>query len=287
MVTSIENKRQLSKSPSERAEEVRRYWDSVGDDWQENKRDCLWRQCSDAIHVWWLERVISDIVGKRILKTDLFDEAFGGGLTEWFAAQGGDVVACDLALSIATVAKNKKTSVTAAVADVLHLPFFTGSFDHVLSDSTLDHFAAEEEIKKSLHEMFRVLRPGGTLLLTMDNPRNPIVWLRNKKPDLWRRLKLVPYKIGVTCTTPRLVQLMTTVGFEIISIGTIMHSPRVLMVLICRWLTLHRGQYYPTSHWLHWLQYIERLNNLPINQLTGHFIAAVGRKPALQSLHKN
>jgi SAM-dependent methyltransferase len=257
---------------------ARRYWDDVGNDWVVSHPDELWRRCSDAIHVWWLERVASDLQGRRILKTDLFDEAFGDGLTAWFEERGNDVVACDLALSTASGAAKKQTSVAAAVADVRRLPFAGSTFDAVFSDSTLDHFHAEDEILQSLRELGRVLRPGGVLLLTMDNPRNPIVWLRNLRPELWRRLGLVPYMVGVTCSARRLEQLLATAGFEVPATGTIMHSPRVLLVPICRWLARRDGRCQPTPRWLDWLRRVESLDRLPLRQLTGHFVAVVARK---------
>jgi SAM-dependent methyltransferase len=257
---------------------ARKYWDAVGRDWVVNHPDDLWRRCSDAIHVWWLERVASDLRGKRILKTDLFDEAFGDGLTAWFEERGNDVVACDLALTTAIGASKKQASVAAAVADVRRLPFAAGIFDCVFSDSTLDHFDSECDIQQSLHELGRVLRPGGTLLLTLDNPRNPFVWLRNLRPGLWRRLGLVPYMVGATCSASRLEHLLSAAGFEVRTAGTIMHAPRVLLVPVCRWVARVEGRRQPTSLWLSWLRRLEYLDRLPLRQLTGHFVAVVARK---------
>jgi SAM-dependent methyltransferase len=166
------------------------------------------------------------------------------------------------------------------VADVRRLPFAAGLFDCVFSDSTLDHFDSEGDIEQSLHELCRVLRTGGTLLLTMDNPRNPIVWLRNLRPGFWKRLGLVPYMVGVTCSARRLEHLMAAAGFEILANGTIMHSPRVLLVPICRWLARHGGRRRPPPRWLNWLHRVENLDRLPLRQLTGHFVAVVARKPS-------
>jgi SAM-dependent methyltransferase len=240
--------------------------------------DELWRRCSDAIHARWLERVAADLRGKRILKTDLFDEAFGDGLTEWFDARGNDVIACDLAFSTASGAARKEHRVITAVADVRRLPFAGSTFDAVFSDSTLDHFHTEAEILQSLRELGRVLRPGGALLLTMDNPWNPIVWARNLRPGLWRRLGLVPYMVGATCGARRLGQLLATAGFEVSATGTIMHSPRVLLVPACRWLERRRGVRKPSGRWLDWLCRVENLDRLPLRQVTGHFVAVVARR---------
>jgi SAM-dependent methyltransferase len=258
---------------------ARSYWDAVGAQWRATPRDELWRRCSDAIHIRWLERAARGLPPGRVFKTDLFDEAFGDGLTPWFEERGHEVVACDLAFATAAGAARKRISMPAAVADVRRLPFSTAAFDAVFSDSTLDHFDAEHDVQASLIELSRLLRPGGTLLLTMDNPVNPIVRLRNLRPRFWMRLGLVPYAVGVTCSARRLTCLLDDAGFDVISAETIMHAPRVLLVPVCRWLT-HRGMIAPGRRWQAWLRGIERLDRLPTSQLTGHFVAVVARKRA-------
>ena len=45
------------------------------------------------------------------------------------------------------------------------LPFAEEAFDVIVSTSTLDHFAHRRDIVSSLHELHRVLRPGGEVLL--------------------------------------------------------------------------------------------------------------------------
>jgi SAM-dependent methyltransferase len=258
---------------------AREYWDAVGGEWAASHRDGLWRQCSDAIHAAWLERAASDLPPGRVLKTDLFDEAFGDGLTPWFTSRGHDVVACDLALATVRGAARRPESVAAAVADVRKLPFAAAAFDTVFSDSTLDHFESEAGIRDSLLELHRVLRPGGTLLLTMDNPVNPIVWFRNLWPGLWMRLGIVPYAVGATCSRRRLTRLLEQADFDVPAARAIMHLPRVWLVPLCRWLA-RRGATRPGARLLDWLRRGELLGRLPTRDFTGHFIAVVARKPS-------
>lgn len=267
-----------SSSSAEHGTDPGRYWDGIGRQWLTRKNDQLWRRCSDAVHTLWLDRVAGDVRGNRILKTDLFDEAFGDGLTEWFARRGNEVIACDLALSTARGAVERRENITAAVADVRRLPFPAGTFDCVFSDSTLDHFDTEIEIARSLDELGRVLRFGGTLLLTMDNPGNPLVYLRNRSPRFWQRLGVVPYAVGVTCNARRIGQLLERAGFETLEVGSIMHSPRVLMVPLCRWMERHLDRHEPPESWLRWLRRFEKLGRLPSRELTGHFVSVVARK---------
>jgi SAM-dependent methyltransferase len=255
------------------------YWEAVGGVWASTHRDELWRRCSDAIHARWLDSAARLLPPGRVLKTDLFDEAYGDGLAPWFESHGHDLVACDLALTTARGAVRKPSRVVAAVADVRRLPFSDMVFDTVFSDSTLDHFDAEPAIRQSLEELRRVLRPGGTLLLTMDNPENPLVWLRNLAPSFWLRAGLVPYAVGATCGTRQLAQLLRETGFDVMATGTIMHVPRVLMVPICRGLAA-TGSRRLAAQLRRWLLAGERLGAWPTSRMTGHFVAVVARRAA-------
>src|SRR5204863_8026948 len=66
--------------------------------------------------------------------------------------------------------------------DVRALPFADGSFDVVVSTSTLDHFQARADIDTALRELHRVLASDGLAVVTLDNPWNPLVALRNALP---------------------------------------------------------------------------------------------------------
>jgi SAM-dependent methyltransferase len=256
------------------------YWDAVGRQWQARRYGELWRRCSDEIHRLWLGRAAGNLRGALVLKTDLFDEAFGDGLVEWFEQRGNRVIGCDLAFPTARGALQRQNCKGSVVSDVRHLPFGGGRFDCVLSDSTLDHFKNEEQIQRSLEELSRVLRPRGTLLLTMDNPRHPLVALRNLFPAIWQKLGVVPYSVGVTCSARRLRQLLETAGFEVSEMGAILHAPRVLVVAVCGWLEKRRGVREPAAWWLRWLKRFEMLGGLPCRQFTGHFVAVVAKRSA-------
>ncbi len=67
----------------------------------------------------------------------------------------------------------------AVVSDIRNSPFKTESFDQIISNSTLDHFTNKNDIIVSLKELRRMLKPEGVLIITLDNPSNPVVYLRN------------------------------------------------------------------------------------------------------------
>lgn len=66
----------------------------------------------------------------------------------------------------------------AAVADALTLPFRSGSFDRVIASEILEHIPRDE---RAMSEIFRVLRPGGTLAVSV--PRawpEAVCWLLSR-----------------------------------------------------------------------------------------------------------
>lgn len=58
-------------------------------------------------------------------------------------------------------------------ADIQQLPFSDAAFDKVLFTEVLEHIPDD---KRALQEIFRVLRPGGTLALSVPNARYPFLW---------------------------------------------------------------------------------------------------------------
>ena len=160
------------------------YWGSVGTAWSRGHPQRLWRAHSDAENRALLARWLPLRCG-RILKTDAFDEAFGEGLVPVLAERAEEVWMIDLSATVVAEARRSQALAHGAVADVRRLPFSTGSFGAVVSISTLDHLDSLADIEESLREIRRVLEPGGCLVVTLDNPENPVVGLRNFLPWPW------------------------------------------------------------------------------------------------------
>lgn len=254
------------------------YWDAVGREWQGTRPQSLWRAHSDAVNTALFGRWLPAVRVERLLKTDLFDEACGDGLRPLLVARAEEIFGIDLSASTARSARSRCLELRAIGADVRRLPFADKAFDVVVSNSTLDHFECAEEIITSLRELHRVLRVGGQLLLTLDNPANPAIAVRNVLPfRLVNRLGIVPYFVGSTCGPRSLRRNLEQVGFQVLEVVSVMHSPRVLMVFLARIL----GSCAPLAtqiRFLRLLMAMERLAELPTRFLTGHFVAARSMK---------
>jgi len=215
------------------------------------------------------------------LKTDLFAEAFND---EEFVSTLGwqeSLVGIDISTGVLQAARRRDSigRLRGYVAcDVRRLPFAAGAFDTIISDSTLDHLATEQEIVAALEEAERVLRHGGMLIVTMDNPWNvtyPPRWLVR----LWMKLGLAPYYIGVTLSRRRLVAVLQALGMEVLDCTAILHYPHpdgLVRAMERAARGLGRGRLDATVSGLFALS--ERLGHTRLRYLSGRYLAVAAVK---------
>jgi len=233
----------------------------------------LWRQHSDAVNLglvrkWWPD---SDV--ESVLKTDLFDEAFGEGLYPFIRMNAKSVSGIDISGAIVSAVRSSCPELQSSVADVRRLPFGNTTFDLIVSNSTLDHFQEKSDIGIAVGELYRVLRPGGQIVLTMDNLRNPMIALRHILPfRLLNSLGIAPYQAGMTLGPGGLRRLVSQAGFRVIDSTFVMHCPRVIAVAIAG-LMQQRAKRSARQRLLRCLMAFEKLSYLPMRSFTGHFTA--------------
>jgi SAM-dependent methyltransferase len=235
----------------------------------------VWRDHSDRVNVDLLDEWLAANPCGRLLKTDLFDEAVGTGLCRPLGRHARRVVAIDVSIATARDARTRGDLVLAA--DVRALPFLPHSFDTIVSTSTLDHFGSRDEVARSLGGLATALRPGGRLLVTLDNLENPKLRLRSAVPWwLLRHTGLVPYYVGVSLTRAQLCRDLQSLGFEILDVRGIMHAPRITAVALSRLPVFTRARWRRAL--LAVLARCEALGRLPTRFLTAHFVAVLARK---------
>lgn len=230
----------------------------------------LWRLQSDAV----VERMICDWLpgGAAALKTDLYDEAVGPGLAAALSSRFGEVSGIDADPEVVAAASESHPGLAASVADVRELPFADGTFDAVLSNSTLDHLPDRGQVVSALRELRRVLKPGGSLLITIDNRLNPAVALRNALPArIARRVRGgFDYEPGWSCGPRGLRAVLEEAGFAVSDRAALLHAPRFAVAR----MTPGEG-----GRRLARVLAFERLGRSPLRYLTGHFVAALARAP--------
>ena len=255
-------------------------WNALGKAWSEDSPQPVWRAHTDAVYRSLVSQWLPTAV-RMLLKTDAFDEAVSAGVYPALADRCERIVAADIATPVLAAARARYGLIECTCADVRKLPFADESFDAVVSLSTLDHFDALSEIEVSLAEIARVLRPGGTLLLTLDNLVNPLVALRAIVPfRLLHRLGIVPYQVGRTCGPRRARRMVENAGFQVRDTAAILHCPRVVAVAVAG--RLRPDQSRAKRMFLSFLAGMEHLRWLPTRYLTGNFVALLATKPAIR-----
>lgn len=248
-------------------------WNHYADEWLEGQRQQLWRRHSDAVNAEMIEAWLPPGRVGRLLKTDLFDEAVAEGLNEVMTRRSDIVIGVDVSTRILTAAAIRQPGIICLGADVRSLPIAGESIDAIVSLSTLDHFDSVDGIEDSLAELWRILRPGGVLLLTLDNFSNPVIALRNSLSyRLTHAAGLVPYPIGKTGSPLQIQRLVEEAGFAVEACTAIMHAPRVVAIPMLNLLT-RIGTGSVLSAAARMLLGFEHLARVPTRFLTGHFTA--------------
>ena len=258
-----------------------RRWDSVA----ESLHNGLWMDPVLAehyrqVHLEMCARWAPSTTRPRILKTDVFAEAVCPPRAfSWDIAQDGQLVAFDISAHLTRQARTHASALGYAdtvylVADARRLPFADGAFDIIVSDSTLDHFSDTPDIAVSLREMARVLRPGGTLIITLDNPRN----FTQPLMKLWLRLGWAPYFIGRTLPRTALIMALEDAHLTVIKSDAFLHHLRFFtksgLRMIRRIIPRHAEGIGRTM-----LKMTEGLGRLPTREQTALFVAACAVKP--------
>lgn len=232
------------------------------------------------------ERWMGDSYGELGLKTDLYDEAISPhGLIPLCQQRCEVVIGADISLQVALVGRrNVQRKLqhwdSAVCADIRNSAFKSNSFDQVISNSTLDHFVNIKDITECLKELWRIAKPGGTLIITLDNPSNPIVRLRNSLPYRFLKLLgLVPYYMGVTLSKSELERVLESTGFEVFESTSIVHAPRILGIWAGRILQ-RLGNEKLKEYYFRFLEAFERLEKFFTRYLTGYFVAIKATKRA-------
>lgn len=165
-------------------------------------------------------------LGGAVLKTDLFEEANGDD--HILAAIGGGArlsVGVDWAAGTVAQASQRfdGSALAPAVTDLRSCCFAADSFELIVSNSTLDHFHDTESLWVALAELARVLKPGGRLIVTLDNPWNPLYW-----PLRFVSQRTGPFHLGRTASRPQLVRKLEALGLRVVERDYLIHNPRLV-----------------------------------------------------------
>ena len=255
--------------------ESSRYWDGVLGATLGARPIEPWRAYMRHVYVGLMRRWLASSIPGPSLKTDLFEEAVTDH--ELLSELGPGSLGLDCSPAIAAKAHDRLRGsgrgLRFIVGDLRQIPLRGGVIARILAGSSLDHFSDKRDIEVSLRELARVLVPGGTLVLTLDNPHNPIVWLRNHLPIAWlTRARLVPYYVGATYSLAEGRSHLEAIGFVVTDVVAVAHAPRAPAILLAALAGRLRSP--RVSRWLgHALSVFESLERWPTRYRTGYYLA--------------
>ena len=109
-----------------------------------------------------------------------------GSFTRELARSGAEVVAIDVSPELVEIANANCSApnVRYQIQNACALSYPEGAFDSVVGSSVLHHL----EIEAATRDMYRVLRPAGTIYFTEPNMLNPQIAIQKNIPWIKRKL---------------------------------------------------------------------------------------------------
>jgi len=212
-----------------------------------------------------------------VLKTDLFEEANGEDhILDTLPAWGSSVVGMDHDAHTVAGARRRlgSSALQMTVSDLCAMNFLDESFDLIMSTSTLDHFESRAEFVQALEELVRVVRPGGTMILLLDNPWNPAYW-----PLRLLCHRVTSFSLGYTMTLRGFRGELESLGLRTLGTDYAIHNLRMvstLLFLLLRKLLGGKAEAVIAA----FIRLFEMIGTLPTKPLTACFSVVCVEKPA-------
>jgi len=266
--------------PASRARGSAQYWDDVVTQTLAEPPIEAWREYMRGVYAGLLGRWLSPAArGGPGLKTDLFEEAVSP--QHVLPVLGAGSLGLDYSMAVVRAARVRLgAGYRFVVGDLRQIPLRASSVARILAGSSLDHFARQGDLDSGLAEIARILAPGGVVVITLDNPRNPLVWLRNHLPYAWlHRIGLVPYYVGHTYGPRQARARIEALGLRVTEVTAVAHVPRAPAI----WLAAAAGRLARPERAAGLARTFARFESLeswPTRYWTGYYVALAARKPA-------
>jgi SAM-dependent methyltransferase len=146
----------------------------------------IWNWESPAGKLRWARRVkmLSKHLGPGVTVLEL--GCGTGYFTRALARSGADIVAIDVSPDLLEIARANCSApnVRYEIQNAYKMSYPDAVFDFVVGSSVLHHL----EIEAALREIYRVLKPGGTICFTEPNMLNPQIAIQKNVPWVKRKL---------------------------------------------------------------------------------------------------
>jgi ubiquinone/menaquinone biosynthesis C-methylase UbiE len=146
----------------------------------------IWNWESPAGKLRWARRV-KMLSGHLGIGMSVLELGCGTGyFTRELARSGADVVAIDISPELLEIARANCSApnIRYEIQNAYELSYPDAVFDSVVGSSILHHL----EIEEAIREIYRVLKPGGTIYFTEPNMLNPQIAIQKNVPWIKRKL---------------------------------------------------------------------------------------------------
>lgn len=185
-----------------------------------------YRECEIAL----IRRAAGPLAGKRVLKLDLWNEAFNTRILHWIRAQGAEAVGLDHSVAVSSRAasngRREGSDTRLLRADIRELPFDDGSFDFVYTMGTIEHI---DEYRDAVAECHRVLRPGGRAIIGVPDRWN--LFLRPLMVEIMTRLGAYLYAPEKSFSERELRGVVESAGFRVVYRSGVLTIPGPVRML--------------------------------------------------------
>jgi SAM-dependent methyltransferase len=216
-------------SPEATQSAYRDFWAGVGEHFPDLGGAASTRYYADNEQRLFAEH-LPRLAGLRVLKTDLWDEAKNTRILAWASRRGAHAYGVDI--SAPTVRQARAAfdagpgALRGAIGDVRDLPFRDASFDAIYSMGTIEHF---DETERAVHEMARVLKPGGRAIVGVPNRYDP--FLRPLLATALQAAGLYGYGYEKSYSRRTLKRMLERAGLEVVAETAILFIPGWLRML--------------------------------------------------------
>ncbi len=219
----------VAAAPNGHRVRERQQWERVASslqDFSAARSTLYYRRCEIAL----IERWLGPVAGRKVLKLDLWNEAYNTRILHWMAAQGADIVALDGSGVVTAQARANALAQNVRLgllrADIRDLPFADGSFDLAYTMGTIEHIA---EYRQALAELRRVLRPGGRAIVGVPHRWN--LFLRPLLVNVLSTFGAYPYAPEKSFGAAELRRDLRGAGFRVLDRGGLLVAPGPLRML--------------------------------------------------------
>jgi len=245
-------------------EDLKDFWDETGASHSPfsdapSSRYYFRREC------WLFSRFFGRLSGKKLMKTDLWNEAKTTKILAWARMKGAEVHGFDISKKTLDEAsenmRKEGLKFNFRLGDIRKIPFRDSQFDFVYSMGTVEH---TPQYQQSISELRRVLKPGGIAIVGVPNKYpvfDPVKYFIIQMLDR-TGIATYPYGYEKHFTRNEFRLALRRAGFDILEESSILLMPFSLRAIDLFLYRRHGKLAWLSKPLLHAFEYMENKSSM-------------------------